>query len=171
MALHHFSMCTVFRWVKALKAGKLIVKDDRWSRDLHCQIRGPFLFSNIFMLQYPMIVQADSEDPDLTKQKHCMIWVFTVCMRQGLFPCYSSFFFLALGNRYEPEHDKTYRKTCAAGKDSDQPVCSLSLTRVLVHPSLESPDTVEGTCDQQRLWSDCADAQSDLSLLVAQVLL
>ena len=50
-----------------------------------------------------MIVQADSEDPDLTKQKHCMIWVFTVCMRQGLFPCYSSFFFLALGNRSRVE--------------------------------------------------------------------
>ena len=29
---------------------------------------------------------------------------------------------------------------------------------------INSPKAVEGTCDQRRLWSDCADAQSDLSL-------
>ena len=28
----------------------------------------------------------------------------------------------------------------------------------------DSSDTVEGTCDQRRLWSDCADAQPDQSL-------
>ena len=36
--------------------------------------------------------------------------------------------------------------------------------QVLVHSSLNSLETVEGTCDQRRLWSDCANAQSDLSL-------
>ena len=39
-----------------------------------------------------------------------------------------------------------------------------SMTRVLVCPSLNSPAAEEGTCDQRRLWSDCADAQADLSL-------
>ena len=31
-------------------------------------------------------------------------------------------------------------------------------------------DAVEGTCNKQRFWSDCANTQADLSL-VAQVLL
>ena len=31
---------------------------------------------------------------------------------------------------------------------------------VLVNPSLNSPKSVEGTCDQWRLWSDCADGQA-----------
>ena len=48
----------------------------------------------------------------------------------------------------EPAHDKTYSKTCVTGKDSDQPVNPPSIARVLVHPSLESPEAVEGTCDQ-----------------------
>ena len=49
-------------------------------------------------------------------------------------------------------------------KTPDQPVHPHSTARVLVHPCLDSPEAVEGTCDQWRLWSDCADAQSDLSL-------
>ena len=58
---------------------------------------------------------------------------------------------------FEPAHDKTYNKICATSKDSDQLVHPHSMARVLVH-------TVDSTCDQRRLWSDCADAQSDLSL-------
>ena len=65
---------------------------------------------------------------------------------------------------YEPAHDKTYKKTCVNSEYSDQPVHPPSMARVLVHPSLDSPETVEGTCDQRKLWSDCADAQADLSL-------
>ena len=42
------------------------------------------------------------------------------------------------------------------------------MTRVLVYLSLDSLEAVEGTCDQRRLWSDCADAQADLSLLWSQ---
>ena len=38
----------------------------------------------------------------------------------------------------EPAHDKTYNKTCATSKDSDQPVHPLSKARVLMHPSLDS---------------------------------
>ena len=44
---------------------------------------------------------------------------------------------------------------------TDQPI---NLVRVLVYHSLDSPEAVEGTCDQRWLWSDCADAQTDLSL-------
>ena len=35
---------------------------------------------------------------------------------------------------------------------------------VLVYPSFDSPEAVKDTGDQRRLWSDCADAQSDLRL-------
>ena len=62
---------------------------------------------------------------------------------------------------FEPVHDKTYNNTCVTSKDSDQPI---NLVRVLVYHSLDSPEAVEGTCDQRWLWSDCADAQTDLSL-------
>ena len=55
--------------------------------------------------------------------------------------------------RQNPQLDGT-------SKDSDQP----SMARVFIHPSLDSPEAVEGTCNQRRLWSDCADAQADLSL-------
>ena len=62
------------------------------------------------------------------------------------------------------QHDKTYNKTCAISKDLDQPVHPPSMARALVYSSLDSLEAVEGTCDQRRLWSDCADAQADLSL-------
>ena len=65
---------------------------------------------------------------------------------------------------FRPADDKTYNKTCVTSKDSDQPVHPPSMARVLVYPSFNSPDAVKGTCDQRRLWSDSADAQSDLSL-------
>ena len=48
--------------------------------------------------------------------------------------------------------------------DTDHPVHSPSMSRVLVRPSLDSPEAVEGTYDWQRHWSDCTDAQADLSL-------
>ena len=56
-----------------------------------------------------------------------------------------------LAKLYEPVHDKTYNKTCVASKDSDQPVRPLSKARFLVHFSLDSLESVEGTCNQQRL--------------------
>ena len=48
----------------------------------------------------------------------------------------------------EPAQDKTYKKTCVASKDSDQPVYPPSMARLLVYPSFEP---VEGTGDRQRL--------------------
>ena len=52
---------------------------------------------------------------------------------------------------YEPALDKNYNKTCVTSKDSDQPVDPPSEARVFVHPSLDGPEAVEGTCDWQRL--------------------
>ena len=52
---------------------------------------------------------------------------------------------------YKLVHDKTYNKTFGTRKDSDQPVHPPSMARVLVHPSFDSPEAVEGTCDQRRL--------------------
>ena len=66
--------------------------------------------------------------------------------------------------KIELVHDKTYNRTCLTSKDLDQPVHPPSIVRVLVYPSLDGPEAVEGTCDQGRLWSDCADAQAVLSL-------
>ena len=63
----------------------------------------------------------------------------------------------------KPVHD-TYKRTRVTSKASDQPVNPSSMARVLIYPSLGSPEAVEGTCYQRRLRSDCADAQADLSL-------
>ena len=38
------------------------------------------------------------------------------------------------------------------------------MSRILVYLSLDSQEAFNGTCDQRRLRSDCANAQSDLSL-------
>ena len=65
---------------------------------------------------------------------------------------------------YELAHDKTFITSCVTNTDSDQPVHPLGTTKALVYPSLDSLDAVEGTCDQPSLWSDCADAQADLSI-------
>ena len=53
--------------------------------------------------------------------------------------------------KFEPAHDKTYNKACVTSKDSDQPVDPPSMARVLLYPSLDSPQAVEGICDQRRL--------------------
>ena len=52
-------------------------------------------------------------------------------------------------------------------KDSDEPIHPPSMARILIkifYPSLDSPEAVEGTCNQKRLWSDCTYVQADLSL-------
>ena len=61
----------------------------------------------------------------------------------------------------KPQHNQ---KTCVISKDLDQPEHPSSMARVLVHPSVDSPEAVEGTCNRRRHQSDCADAQADLSL-------
>ena len=47
---------------------------------------------------------------------------------------------------FKPAHDKNYSKTCVTSKDSDRPVHPPIMARVLVYPSLDSPETVEGAC-------------------------
>ena len=70
----------------------------------------------------------------------------------------------------EIDHEISQRTTkptirhIVTSKDSDKLVHPPSMARVLIYLSLDSPEAVKGTCDQRRLWSDCADAQADLSL-------
>ena len=52
---------------------------------------------------------------------------------------------------FKPAYDKTYNEIFVTSKDSDQPVHPPSMARVLVYPSMDSPEAVEGTCDQRRL--------------------
>ena len=40
----------------------------------------------------------------------------------------------------EPARDKTYNKACVTSEDSDHPLHAPSTTRVLVYPSLDSPE-------------------------------
>ena len=58
---------------------------------------------------------------------------------------------------------QTYNKTCDQQR-LRSPVHPTSMASVLNYPSFDSPEAVECSCDQRRLWSDCADAQADLSL-------
>ena len=44
------------------------------------------------------------------------------------------------------------------------PLNPSSMARVLVYPSLDSLHAVDGTRDQQRLWSDCVNTQTGMSL-------
>ena len=50
-------------------------------------------------------------------------------------------------------------QTWAPSEDSDQPAHSRSLTRIFTGQSGKV-----SSCGQRRLWSDCVDAQADLSL-------
>ena len=61
--------------------------------------------------------------------------------------------------KFEPAYSKTYNKTYATSKDSDQP----SMARVLVHPSMDSPEAIKAYVISED-WSDCADTQADLFL-------
>ena len=51
----------------------------------------------------------------------------------------------------EPGHHKTYNETCVTCKDSEQLVHPSSMASVLVYPSLDSLEDIEGTYDQRRL--------------------
>ena len=45
------------------------------------------------------------------------------------------------------------------------------MSSFLIYLYFDSPEAVEATCDQRRFWSDCADAQADLSRRWLQLLL
>ena len=52
----------------------------------------------------------------------------------------------------------------APSEDSDQPAHSRSLIRILTGRILDNQGYKVSSCGQRRLWSDCLDAQADLSL-------
>ena len=64
----------------------------------------------------------------------------------------------------EPQHDKIHRMTCVPIEDSDKPGHSPSLIRVFAMHFMGSLGPKLSSGGQQRLWSDWADAQADLSL-------
>ena len=63
-------------------------------------------------------------------------------------------------NKTEPSHDKIYNKTGVTIKDLDQHVRPYSMTRDLVYPSLDSPETVKVTI------SDVSDQTARMRRLV-----
>ena len=63
----------------------------------------------------------------------------------------------------EPHRQNTYIRTHAPSHASDQPEHSRSLIRIFTERFLESQGWRVSSCRQWRLWSDCADAQADLS--------
>ena len=60
--------------------------------------------------------------------------------------------------------EKAYLRPCAPSEDSDQPAHSSSLIRMYILRMLDSQGCKVSSCEQRRLRSDCANAQSDLSL-------
>ena len=57
---------------------------------------------------------------------------------------------------------------CAASDVSDQPAHPHSLIKIIAH-SVSSQGPKASSGGQRRLWSDCADAQADLSLRWAHI--
>ena len=64
----------------------------------------------------------------------------------------------------EPAHDKTYKMACAPSEDSDHPGHPPSLIRISAVAMKKAWVLSYPLSAQQRLWSDWADAQADLSL-------
>ena len=57
-----------------------------------------------------------------------------------------------------------YLWTCAPSEDSDQTAHSRSLIRIFTGRILDRQGCKVSSCGQRRLWSDCKDAQAELSL-------
>ena len=64
----------------------------------------------------------------------------------------------------EPPHDKNNEMACAPSEDSDQPGHTPSLTKVFAVRMKKAWVLCYPMSAERRLWSDCADAQADLSL-------
>ena len=67
-------------------------------------------------------------------------------------------------NIYELPHDKTNKMTCAPSEDSDLPGYPPSLIKVFAIRMKKAWVLSYPVSEQQRLWSDWADAQADLRL-------
>ena len=107
------------------------------------------------------------------------LFKFLGCLVQPLF-CYPKFlyfmvdfpFFFVLSIvslKNEQPHDKTNKMACAPSKDSDQPGHPPSLIRVFAVRMKKAGVLSYLLSTQQRLWSDWADAQADLSLRWAHI--
>ena len=68
------------------------------------------------------------------------------------------------GRRFEPEHDKTNKMTCASSDESDKPEHPPSLIRVFADRMKKAWVRSYPLSAQRRFWSVWADAQTDLSL-------
>ena len=77
-------------------------------------------------------------------------------------------FWSGFNMKIEPRHDKTNKIICAPSEDSDQPGHSPSLIRVCAVPLKQHWVLSYPLSAHRRLWSDWADAQTDLSLRWAQ---
>ena len=75
-----------------------------------------------------------------------------------------SWFRYRMYNKNELPHDKTNKKACAHSEDSDQSGHPPSLIRVFAVHMKKAWVLSYPLSAQQRLWSDWADAQADLSL-------
>ena len=51
----------------------------------------------------------------------------------------------------EPAHGKAYNVTYVTSKDFDPSILPLSMVKVLLYPSSDSTEAVEGTCNQRRV--------------------
>ena len=69
----------------------------------------------------------------------------------------------------EPQHDKTTKMTCEPSEISDQPGHPPILIRIFTMRSNGSYGPNLSSCGQRRLWSNWADAQTDLSLRWAHI--
>ena len=72
---------------------------------------------------------------------------------------------------FEPPHDKTYKMAWAPSEDSDQPGHPPSLIRVFAVRMKKAWVLSYPLSAQERLWSDWADAQADLSPRWVHILL
>ena len=70
---------------------------------------------------------------------------------------------------YDPQRQKTYLSICAPSEDSDQTAHSRSLIRIFTGRILDNQRCKVSSCGQQRLWSDCAHAQTGLTSLGAHI--
>ena len=70
----------------------------------------------------------------------------------------------------EPQRQKTYLRVRTSGEASDQPTLPHSLIRIFTGCILDSQGCKVSSCRQRWLWSDCADAQADLSISLALML-
>ena len=77
------------------------------------------------------------------------------------------YIFLCITDLLEPQRQTTSLRTCAPSEDSDQPAHWRSLIRIFSGCILNRQWCSSSSCGQRRLWSDCADAQSDLCLRLA----